>query len=358
MSQATPPGMNDTASAPQAPPRVSVLAVTSLVLALIGVCTLVPALVGVVLGVIALVVTSGQTPKRRGKGLAIAGVLLSIVAILGWAALAALMLPALGKAREVAYSVHTATRIRMATMSLHLYAAENHGHLPAASGWQQALVPDYVNNLKELQGSQADHQPPLVFNAALSGRETDGSLESDLVLVFEGAYGSPPAGGAELLPNPPIHASVVQVGFVDGHAESMNLAAAAKLRWKPGKPAKGTMPTEESNADGSVRIISPTAPNVDANADDYAKGTAYFSANDFDKAIYHFEKFVKENSADPRCAEARYRIAKSYDDRPNPDTTKALAAWREYKSTHIDDDATRIRQANKRIMLLSGVSDD
>lgn len=106
--------------------------------------------------------------------------------------------------------------------------------------------------------------------------------------------------------------------------------------------------------DGSVSVTAPKGPEVDPNADDYTKGTSFAAANDFDKGIFHLEKFIKENPTSPNVADARYKIAKCYDDRPNPDTAKALEAWREYKSKHPNDDTSRIKQAEKRIGLLSG----
>lgn len=64
------------------PPRTSGLAISSLVCSLIFCCPL-TTIIGPILGLIAFV-TIGSNPNRRGKGLAVTGIILGVVLTSGW----------------------------------------------------------------------------------------------------------------------------------------------------------------------------------------------------------------------------------------------------------------------------------
>jgi prepilin-type processing-associated H-X9-DG protein len=75
-----------------------------------------------------------RDPAVTGKGLAIAGLVLGVLNVLGWGAYFALifavMAPSLGRARETANRVKCASNLRQIGIAILLYANENHGHYP------------------------------------------------------------------------------------------------------------------------------------------------------------------------------------------------------------------------------------
>ncbi len=84
-----PPGQYPTGGypPPYGPPRTSGAAIASLVLGILGICPLplVGGLIAVILGVVGLG-TTGK-PNTKGRGLAIAGVVLGLLSLLGYAGL-------------------------------------------------------------------------------------------------------------------------------------------------------------------------------------------------------------------------------------------------------------------------------
>ena len=98
------------------------------------------------------------------------------------------------------------------------YAAERNAVFPAADTWPRDLAP-YLGDDDELLRSP--HNPDAgrayAMNAQLDGRsQDDGRHYSRTVLFFEAEFGSPPAGGPELLPAEPRGPGGYVIGFADG----------------------------------------------------------------------------------------------------------------------------------------------
>ena len=68
------------------PPRTSGLAIASLICSLLICCPFLPSLLGLVFGLIAFVAI-GRNPVLRGRGLAIAGILIGVIGVGGWSAI-------------------------------------------------------------------------------------------------------------------------------------------------------------------------------------------------------------------------------------------------------------------------------
>ena len=92
--------VNTTGPAPVC--RTSGMAIASLVLGILGLCTCVTALPGLILGIIALVQTSRNRECLRGQGLALAGTIISGIAVLFTPILAAILFPVFARARDKA----------------------------------------------------------------------------------------------------------------------------------------------------------------------------------------------------------------------------------------------------------------
>jgi hypothetical protein len=100
---APPPLISPAHLAPGNPSSVSALAITSLVLSLLGLCSLgITAIAGLILGIIALVKIRRSQGRLRGKGLAIAGVCVAVIFIAASAVFLAFLIPQVIRAQESA----------------------------------------------------------------------------------------------------------------------------------------------------------------------------------------------------------------------------------------------------------------
>jgi hypothetical protein len=238
-SLGTPPPVKPPPAAPSA--RTSRLAIASLVLAVLGLPTLgATALLGLVFGIIALVQIGRSRDQLRGFGAALTGTILSTAFLLVLPLFAALLLPALARAKSKAQTIQCLSNLRQVCLAGTLYA-DDHERYPAATNWCDALKP-------YLGGSAPWHCPTgdttkeshYAFNAGLAGvRPKDIPAPAQTVAFFECEKGGwDIAGGAELLPKTPRHWTTIVVAFADGHAEALNSSRLATLRWNisPGAP--------------------------------------------------------------------------------------------------------------------------
>jgi prepilin-type processing-associated H-X9-DG protein len=109
------------------------LAIASLICGIIGFCfPIIPGLVGVILGILGLQKT--RDPRVKGRGLAIAGISVSAVALvislIGSIMFLSVLLPSIKMGRETANRVKCASNMRQIGQAILLYANENKGHYP------------------------------------------------------------------------------------------------------------------------------------------------------------------------------------------------------------------------------------
>jgi len=115
----------------QPPPRQQTngLAIASLVFGILGLfIPLLPSLVGIVLGIVGL--TKTKDPRVGGKGLAIAGISVSVATIFLGGCMLSILLPSLNRARETANRVKCASNLRQIGQALLLYGNDNRGVYP------------------------------------------------------------------------------------------------------------------------------------------------------------------------------------------------------------------------------------
>jgi hypothetical protein len=126
------------------PPRRQGMAITGFVFSLLGMLLLCGpfGLVGLILCGIAMSRASSQPQAYGGKGLAIAGLTMGILSLVGTVLLLpAILLPALGQARETARLLKSTTQARGITLALVLYSQEYGDHLPPADAdWVRLLI--------------------------------------------------------------------------------------------------------------------------------------------------------------------------------------------------------------------------
>ena len=220
-----------------APPKTSRLAVTSLVLGCLGLLTCgITSLVGLVLGIIALVRINQSKGQLGGQGLALAGTIVSAVFLLLAPIPAAMLLPALAKAKQKATGIQCMNNVKQLNLGLMMYANDNKDVFPSGTAWCDTLTP-YLGGSTGVfvcpQGA-ASRRSHYAVNARLAGHSIkDIQAPAQTVLVFEIDGGWNVSGGRELLPVKARHAGAYVVGFADGHAEMVRPARLEQLRWEP-----------------------------------------------------------------------------------------------------------------------------
>jgi prepilin-type processing-associated H-X9-DG protein len=218
------------------------MAVASLVLGIL----VVTALPGLILGIIALS-QIGKDPQRlKGRGLALAGTIVSaamIVLLPIIAIMAAIMFPVFARAREAAQKVSCLQNIKQISVAMQMYATDWNETYPLAENWNDALA-KYARPSASGGSAGADKvwtcptakssEPTYALNRLLAGvRVGEVSFAAETVGIYESVPGRNQAGEAELLPNPPRHDGGNNIGFADGHVKWMDESQTGALRWDP-----------------------------------------------------------------------------------------------------------------------------
>lgn len=215
--------------------KTSGMAIASLALGACGFCTAgLAAIAGLILGIVGLNAIKKSQGWLKGAGLAIAGIAVSGTALLIIPIMTAIMIPAIYKTRSHvmnAVAINNAKQLCVATI---LYCDENDGRFPPVDNWPDVLA-DYIRNDRLLSSPfDRDAGRAYAMNAQLKGRTRQQiRLPAQTVLIFECRFGSPPAGGPELLPEKPRGRTGYVIGFVDGHVESVRPERLNELIWEP-----------------------------------------------------------------------------------------------------------------------------
>ena len=239
LKNAAPPPLAQ-AAATAAPQKTSAMAVTSLVLGILGMFSCgITALVGLILGIVALAKIKKSGGRLDGRGLALAGtivsgVFLTLIPVM-IAIYAAMLLPALASAKQKAMEINCVNNEKQLALAVILYSGENTNHFPSAATWCDAI--------KTAAGSERIFKCPTAnpasrcdyaFNAKLDGMDL-GKVAPQTVMLFESDGGWNANGGRESLPANPRHlrGRIYVVAFVDGHVEAVNQSRLSTLRWDP-----------------------------------------------------------------------------------------------------------------------------
>ncbi len=167
--------------------------------------------------------------------MALAGTSVSAALLLLMPIMAAMLLPALTKARGKTAAINCMSNVRQLNLGMMMYASDNKDQFPSGTTWCDALRA-YVTNDKAYLCSQGKpgQRCHYALNSQLDGRELkDVQAPATTVLIFETDGGWNLSGGRELLPAKPRHSNGYIVGFADGHAEMVRPDRLEKLRWEP-----------------------------------------------------------------------------------------------------------------------------
>ncbi len=236
----------DTSSTPAAPPlkpRTSGLAIASLVCGIGSLCTLgLTALPGLIMGIVAVRKVHRSAGQLRGSGMAIGGIVTSIIGLLmllAALAIAGLWLfvslePRRAWVREDAVSAGDSRAQSMIAMGLledaaRRFAEDHDGRMPTADEFPEALE-RYIS-----QGGERLVLPPdrrIAMNAAVAGMRRDAVRNPDrTVLFFETRSDGPAVGGQENLRPLSGEGDMYIIGFADGRVDGVSPADLERLIW-------------------------------------------------------------------------------------------------------------------------------
>jgi prepilin-type processing-associated H-X9-DG protein len=225
-----PPGLPP--QSPQ-PMKTSGMAITSLVLGVLGFFTCgVTALIGLILGIVAMSRVKKSNGALSGHGIALAGTIVSGVFLFLLPVLAAMLLPALAKAKEHAQTIQCMNNMRQLAVHVRIYSAGHTNHFPPAATWCDALKPEVPDKTFRCPAGDINDRCDYAFNSNLDGLDAK-DVNPNTVLFFESENGWNLNGGPELVLSQPRHQRMFGVAFADGHVEELTAARLAELRWNP-----------------------------------------------------------------------------------------------------------------------------
>jgi len=232
------------------------LATASLVLGILAFVTCITSLPGLILGIIALSKISKSQGRLKGQGRALAGTILSglaVVMIPFVAIFAAILFPVFHQARGKAQQATCLANMKQLNLGVLMFAEDHQGKLPDADRWADEIMP-YVHNKKIFlcpRQREKDAISGYAFNRALSGRNlAEINDPAQLVLIFESDQGWNASGDISALPAEPRHVRGDNYGFGDGHARWVTREEAGSLVWEPStEPLPESQGTEQHDGD-------------------------------------------------------------------------------------------------------------
>lgn len=234
------------------PATTSGMAVTSLVMSILsvascGITLVVTTPLGLILGIVSLGKIKRSQGRLRGRGVALAGIIISCVSLVFIPIFAAMVLPAIARVRNAQQTIRQGqaggfnrssvsgecvNNLKVAGLSIRLYALDHEDKFPKPAVWCDAIT----NEMGTLKAYACPARPSLkcgyAFNSKLAGKEHS-KVDSATVMIFESDSGWNASGGKELMIQKPRHGGKFTVCFADGSVEEVAADEAATLRWDP-----------------------------------------------------------------------------------------------------------------------------
>ncbi len=234
----TPPPLP--AGAPAGQAKTSGMAITSLVLGMLGILTcgitvLLSAPAGLILGIVALKKIGKSQGQLCGKGLALAGIITSGVTIVLIPVFAALLLPALAAAKTKAQQINCVNNEKQLALGMIIYSSGHTNQLPPAATWCDAIgASPNILKCPAVNSTDSTSRCDYAFNSKLGGMDTS-KVNPQTVMIFESDAGWNANGGRESLAANPRHlrGRIYVIAFVDGHVEAVSQSRLNTLRWDP-----------------------------------------------------------------------------------------------------------------------------
>jgi hypothetical protein len=234
------------AAAPAARPRTSRMAITSLVLGILGILTCgITALAGLVFGIVAMVKVKNSGGRLGGKGIALAGIIVSGIFLLMFIlsmillftgmtqSFAGMTQPALASDKQKAQDINCVNNTKQLALAVKIYSGDNGGKYPPAATWCDAIKGTVGDDkVFKCPGTESSSRCGYAYNAKLGGME-ESKIDPGTVMFFESDAGWNASGGPELMITKPRHSGVFVVGLADGSAMQLRESQLSTLRWNP-----------------------------------------------------------------------------------------------------------------------------
>ncbi len=221
------------------PKKTSTLAIVSLVLGILAFfCFGITSLFGVICGVIALNQIN-RDEKYEGKGIAIAGTILSGVSFAFLSILLAILFPVFAQAREKAKEESCMTNQRYLSRAMLMYAQDHNESLPPNKDWCDLITP-YITDKKIFQCPSADSNTNNVGKSTTYAYNSHCNhlnilkvnMPSITPMTFDAKNSKwNQSGGDELVACRHVNKTVMS--FLDGHVESKTPEEARETIWDP-----------------------------------------------------------------------------------------------------------------------------
>ena len=146
---------------------------------------------------------------------------------------AALVLPALAKAKSRAQTINNASNLKQLGLAARMYANDNKDKFPPADKWCDVLLP-FVGSEKvyKAKNDSGPGRCSFAYNAKLSNLD-ETRISPQTVLFFETESGWNVSGGMELLLSSPRQPGTYVIGFADGSVQQISTSRVRTLRWEP-----------------------------------------------------------------------------------------------------------------------------
>jgi len=214
--------------------NTSGLAITSLVLGILGFFTCgITAFVGLILGIVAMNRVKKSNGTLDGFGVALAGTIVSAVFLLMIPVGAAMLLPALAKAKQRALTINCVNNMKQLALAARIYSSDHSDRFPSATNWCDALKPEVGSeNIFKCPAGNQNERCTYAYNSRLDGLE-ETNINPSTVLFFETEGGWNVSGGPELMLKQARHGRTFVVAFADGSVQQLTASRLATLRWDP-----------------------------------------------------------------------------------------------------------------------------
>jgi len=213
--------------------KTSSLAIAALVCAILSVFTcMLTAIPAIILGIVGLVKINNSAGQLKGKGLAIAGIVVPAATLPIIALLMGILMPALARTRQLAFRMVCGANLSGLSKAMLIYANDYDDKYPTPEKWCDLLVEYCEVDPVSFCCKGAPEGP---CNYALNENIVELGIKTqpDIVLLFETHPGWNQVGGPEILTTDNHQGEGCNVAFVDSHVEFVKAGDIEFLKWKP-----------------------------------------------------------------------------------------------------------------------------
>jgi prepilin-type processing-associated H-X9-DG protein len=217
--------LSSVATSPLPDAKTSKAAIWALVLGILAPLTcLLTTLPAIICGIVGLVKINKSCGQLKGNRLAIAGIAIPFIAL-------AILMPALGKVRALAYKEICSINLSGLNIAMMCYANDYKNMYPTSSKWCDLLIEKSGVSPKQFQCKGALHDGRCNYAMNKNIEKLGYKAPADMVVLFESGPGWNQNGGPELLTTDNHKGEGCNVLFVDSHVEFVKIEDIGNLKW-------------------------------------------------------------------------------------------------------------------------------